>query len=88
MKVRNDIILRQIAGENILIPVGEAARQLHGMVCLNESGLLLWNALSEERTEAELTAMLLSAYDTDPETAAADVWEFLETVRGLGVLVE
>ena len=59
LKATREFVLREIAGEHILIPVGETAQKLHGMLNLSESGLLLWNTLQEERTEEELVEALL-----------------------------
>lgn len=88
MRARTDLILRQVSGENILIPVGEAAMKIHGMACLNESGLLLWKALSQETCEDELVRCLLSEYETDEETARRDVLEFIQIMRAAGALIE
>lgn len=85
-RARQDLILREIAGENILIPVGEIAMKLHGMISLTESGLLLWRELEDWRSEAELTARLLTEYEIDRETAAADTADFLHKMLELGIL--
>lgn len=48
-----DILLREIADEFLLIPVGEAGVRIHGMISLTESGALLWSALSEPGRELQ-----------------------------------
>lgn len=88
MRVVTDMILRDIAGECVLIPTGETARRLNGIVSLTDSGKLLWQLLQQDRTEEELTAALLAEYEVDPETAAADVAAFLEKLRREGFLVQ
>ena len=35
MRVSQELILREIAGEHILVPVGEAALRFQGMITLN-----------------------------------------------------
>ena len=45
MKIKDNFILREIAGEHILIPVGEAALRVHGMVTLSESAVILYEKL-------------------------------------------
>lgn len=45
---------------------------------LNPSASLLWEALAQPKTAAELAAALQSAYGIAPEQARADVQEFLE----------
>ena len=45
MKVSNQFILRTIADEHLLIPVGEAALSVKGLIALSESGKLLFEKL-------------------------------------------
>lgn len=80
------MIHREIAGEHLLIPVGETALKVKGMVTLSESGLLLWQRLQTECTREELVAALLAEYEVDRETAAADVQAFLAQMEKVGIL--
>ena len=86
MKVNGELILREIAGENILIPVGATALRIQGMISLTESGVLLWNRLQTECTEEDLVDAVLEEYDVDRETAEADVQAFLNQLRTLELL--
>jgi len=86
LKASKDIILREIAGECILIPVGKAALKIHGMINLSESGILLWKRLQTECTEADLVDTILSEYDVDRETAIADVKAFVAQMDKVGIL--
>lgn len=85
LKATREFVLREIAGEHILIPVGETAQKLHGMLNLSESGLLLWNTLQEERTEEELVEALLVEYEVD--RATADVRAFIGQMEKAGMLL-
>ena len=86
MRVSKDLILREVAGEYILIPVGKAALEIHGMINLSESAVLLWKKLQEDCSEEELVQALLVEYDIDRETAAADVRELIEQMQKIGVI--
>ena len=86
MKVNGELILREIAGENILIPVGATALRIQGMISLTESGVRLWNRLQTECTEEDLVDAVLEEYDVDRETAEADVQAFLNQLRALELL--
>ena len=81
------MILREIAGEHLLIPVGRTALQVKGMVTLSESGLLLWNRLQSDCTEEDLIQVLLSEYEVDRDTAGADVKAFLKRMNDVGLLL-
>ena len=86
LKATSEVVLREIAGENLLIPVGQTALKIHGMITLSESGLLLWKRLQTECTEDELVEALLTEYQVDRETAAADVKAFIRQMQEVGIL--
>ncbi len=86
MKVIKDLIVREIAGEYILIPTGEAALKIHGIVNLSESGYLLWNKMRSDCTEDELVEAILDEYDVDRETAVQDIRSFIEKMKKIGIL--
>ena len=78
-QAKNGFIKREIAGEILLVPVGERTREFNGMIMLNETGGYLWDLLAGPKTEAALLEALLQEFDVDPETAKADLQEFLNT---------
>lgn len=86
MKAKGELILREIAGEQILIPVGETALRIKGMISLTESGALLWNRLQSECSEENLVDAIMNEYDIDRETALDDVQAFLSQLRELELL--
>ena len=86
MKIKDNFILREIAGEHILIPVGEAALRVHGMVTLSESALLLYEKLQSECTEEDLVDVLTAEYEVGREEALRDVGAFLVQMRQVGIL--
>lgn len=88
MRVNKNFIAREVAGEYILIPAGEAALQIHGMICLSESGYLLYQKLQEDCTAEALVQTIRSEYDVEPGVAKADVEDFLDQMRQVGLLVE
>lgn len=88
MKVSNEFVLREIAGEYLLVPVGSAVSGFHGLITLNETGNLLFSALYQESTADDLISLLTAEYDVDEQTARADVLEFLQQLRDVGALME
>ena len=88
MKVSDQFILRSIAGEHLLIPVGEAALTVKGMLALSESGLMIYEKLKGGCSRTDLTEMLLAEYDVSAAEAEADTDAFLDQLRQLNMLVE
>lgn len=77
MKIKKGFIIRKVGDENIVVPVGVASKNFHGMVKLNESGAFLWKFFTENHTEEEAVDALLAEYDVQRELAAADVKAFV-----------
>ena len=73
MKTHPDFILRQIAGENILVPCGEAAKRLSGLINLNSTAAFIWQNLNDAKDLDELTARVMDNFEVDEETARRDV---------------
>lgn len=88
MKISEDLIYREIAGDAVLIPVGKAAEHLNGMIALNGSARVIYQFLTEDHTREETVGRICQEYDVDRETAAADLEEALDTLRQLDCLVE
>ena len=88
MKVSKDFIMREIAGEFILVPVGSAAANFNGLISLNEVGKYVVALLSQEKNVPELVDQITEEYDVSPETALTDVDAFLQQLREIGALVE
>lgn len=88
MKVKNGFIVRQIAGQNVAVPVGQASKDFHGMIKLNESGLLIWKCLEKDTDEDAIVSAMLEKYDVTAEQARLDVHAFTEVLRNAGILEE
>ena len=86
MKVKENFVLRQIAGAWVVLPLGAATLDLNGMLKLNESGVLLWRCLEQNGGREELIQALLDTYQVSREQAAQDVDAFLEKLIQAGCL--
>lgn len=87
MRISDEFILRNIAGDFIIVPTGKEAMNFQGLITVNEVGSFLWAALQKkDLSEKELVETLLEEYEVDPETAEKDVKEFLDIVRSKGML--
>lgn len=87
MKIKAGFILRKVAEQHILIPVGTMIKDYSGLIQLNDTGCFLWSKLKEDTGEQDLIKALTEEYpDLTPEDAGADIREFLETLRERGLL--
>lgn len=88
MKVKEDYLLRNVAGSHIVVPVGEGCLDFSGVITLNEVGAFLWEKLQSDVTEEGLVEALLNEYDVDRATAEADVKEYIEKLKGADLLAD
>ena len=88
MRINKEYVLREIAGDYIIIPVGATALEFNGLITVYEVGVTLWNMLQEEVTMEDLVQGVLAEYDVQEEVAREDIQEFLnELVKG-GILTK
>lgn len=88
MKIKKGFNVRNIAGSDIVVPVGNAEKIFNGMITLNESGAFFWNALLKDTTIDEVVKKVTSEYDVDEERAKADVEKFIEQLRENNLIEE
>ena len=86
MQVQLPFILRQIAGEYVLVPVGASTRAVNGLISVNEIGAFLWEHIPEAADDDALVDLVCDTYEVERDTAAADVGEFLKQLRDLKIL--
>lgn len=86
MKINENFLLRDVAGNKVVMPIGEAADRISGMIKLNGSGAFLFERLQEGSDEEQLLADMCREYDVSEETARADIERFLATLRRVGIL--
>ena len=86
MKIKDGFILRTVAGTNLVVAVGERSREFNKMMKLNNTAAFLWQQMTEECTEEQLTAALVREYEVTPEVAAWDVSGFVASLREASVL--
>ncbi len=86
MVIKKELVKREIGGDTILVPVGKTVYEANGLFALNELGAFLWDRLADAQDEETLVRQVLEVYEVDRQTAAADVEEFLDNLRRLGIL--
>ena len=86
MKIKSDYMIRNIAGTNVVVPIGERVIEFKGMMTLNESAAYIWGFLKEDRTYEEVLAALLEEFDVDEAVAKSDLNDLLDQMKKSGVL--
>lgn len=82
----NDFVMREIAGETFLIPVGNASVKFNGMITLNSVSAYIWKKLENPVSQEELVSAMLEDYEVEKEQLEKDVTEFLNMLKQLGMV--
>ena len=85
MTIQKELVKREIAGDTILVPVGQSVYESNGLFVLNELGSFLWDLLPGAEDEEALLQAVLAEY-VSQEVARADIREFLDNLRKLGII--
>lgn len=88
MKIKKGFAKRNIAGSEIVVPVGENASRFNGMITLNETGSFFWDCLSQETTKEEVVEKVLEIYEVGRQKAEADFDKFTAMLKENGLLEE
>ncbi len=86
MKINKDFILREIAGDYVLVPVGTTVSDYTGLFPMTETGARIWELLPECEGEDDIVKALAQEYDAEESVLKEDVKEFLEKLKGYGII--
>ncbi|MBQ8165004.1 MAG: PqqD family protein [Clostridia bacterium] len=86
MKINESFLLKNIAGKNVVVPVGEAGKKLNGMITLkNDSSVYIWKCFKEDVSIEEVADKIVKEFNIDREKAVAYVNSFIEKLSPYGV---
>ena len=89
MKINENFVLKSIAGEAVVMPVGDAVNKVNGMIKLNPTAEVIWKALEQETTlEDVISAVRANCQNVDETTLIEDIVDFTEKLGKLGILEE
>lgn len=86
MKIKEGFVVRKIAGDTVVVPIGKNIDSMNGTIVLNDTAAFMWEQLQTETSAEEITERLLTEYDVLPEKAAADTEKFLSVLREHSIL--
>ena len=78
MKVQKEFVLREIAGDYVIIPTGKTVLTFNGLITVNEVGADLWKMLQSEVTFGDLLKGILEIYDVDEERRYTGVFRYID----------
>ena len=89
MKIKEGFVMTEVAGETMVVPVGDAASILHGIIRLNNTGRDIWKGFAEGLSEEQIAERLVEEYEgVDLAIAQSGIRKMIEQLRAAGILEE
>ena len=85
-KIKEGFVMRRVAGQAVVIAVGEASETFHGMINLNDSGSCIWEGIEAGLDIEEIADKIVQEFDIDHQTALKDAQEMLDKMKAQGIL--
>lgn len=83
-----DYIVRQIAGEYLLVEVSENGASQNKMMMFNETGNFIWEELQEALTIEELVDRASTAFQIADQNILEQITEFVLDLIEHGLIIE
>ena len=87
MRIKKGFVLREVAGQIMVIATGEASKNFHGMIKLNATGKVIWLGLQDGLSEEQIVVRLQEQFDVEADKASQDTRAFMKQMEELGFLV-
>lgn len=86
MKIKKEFCMRNICGENTLVPIGETAVSFKGIIKVNNIGSFIWNNLEGAKDENEIVSMVMDKYNLELNEARTSVDDFLKYLKNVNII--
>ena len=86
MRIKKELIMREIDSDVILVPVGQTILENNGLFMLNEISGRIWELLQAGKNTEEIATVLVEEYDAPAQVIRQDLDEFLDTLVAHGIL--
>ena len=86
MKLKKEVVLGNIDGNDFAIATGKLSKKVHGLMNNNKTAAYVFELLQKEQTRESIVDAMCEKYDAPREVIAADVKELLEKLDELGIL--
>ena len=87
-KANPDFLLREVAGEAVLIPIGEAGVFENSVISLNDTCSFLWKLFQEPRTVEEVIEEAKKEYEDPDGEMEQGIYGFVADYLKYGLLKE
>jgi len=86
MKIKEGFVLREVAGQTVVIATGEASKNFHGMVKMNATAADIWKGIEAGLSKEQIAEKLAGDYEVDYEKAVLDTEKIIDKIKEAGFL--
>lgn len=86
MKIRKELLKREVGGEAFLVPLGKTVYDSNGLFALTELASFIWDQLPEAESEDDILTRILQEYEVEESIAREDLKVFLEKLRKMEII--
>lgn len=84
--MNKNYLLREVAGEYLLVPLIEGESQFNSIITMNETGAFIWKRLEKNLSADEIAAAMTKEYNVTPQQAKADVNEYINYLKEKNII--
>ena len=81
---KEKFVIREIAGDYIMMPVGGTAQKFSGLIMANEVSAFIWENIDKVYSVEELTKLICKEFVVDYKEAFTDTKELVEQMKVAG----
>lgn len=78
MKIKEGFLLREVAGNTVVVPIGDEAVEFNGVITINETGKFIWELMQDGIEKEELLDKFMKEYNISEEEAKEDIKTFIQ----------
>jgi hypothetical protein len=82
----NDLVLRNISGENLLVPITGDLAKMQAVWVLNPVSAFIWGRIDGMRSLAKIRELVLTEFEVGADEAEADLLAFVGELEDAGLV--
>ncbi len=86
MKIKDGFVIRKVMDNNVVIALGEASRDFHGMLKLNDTAAEIWEYIAEGKDVDGIVACMLEKYEVEEAKLREDVEKIIKSLTEQGFI--
>ena len=88
MPIKDNFLLKEIAGDYVIIPISNQNLDTTKIFNINETGAFIFKALKDNKTPLEIKDLMKKEYEATDRELLNDINEFINLLKKKGIYYE